>query len=176
MSTPEITTQRLLLRPFRSGDVADVLAYAADEEYGRFIPVPRPYSARDAEEFVAQATGRAECDAIWAIVHEERVRGAIELDVDALNRRGDLHYALARDLWGQGLMTEAGRAVVRYAFGELGLQRVFARADARNIGSWRVMEKLGMLREGLLRRNRLVRGEPVDDLMYAVLREDAEAR
>lgn len=175
MRVTELTTDRLLLRQFRGEDAADVLAYATDEEYGRFIPVPRPYAIRDAEAFVAQAMQRPEPDRIWAIVHEGRVRGAIELDVDAVNRRGEIHYALARDLWGQGVMTEAGRAIVRYAFEELGLGRVFARADVRNIGSWRVMEKLGMQREGLLRRNRMVRGEPVDDLVYGVLREEAAA-
>lgn len=167
------TTSRLLLRPFRDVDAADVSAYPDDEEYGRFIPVPRPYSMRDAEAFVAQAMQRPEPNLIWAIVREGHVRGAIELDVDLVDRRGEMHWAIARPLWGQGLMTEAAGVVVRYAFDDLGLARVFARADARNIGSWRVMEKLGMQREGVLRQHRMSRGELVDDVVYGLLRDEA---
>ena len=122
---------------------------------------------------MAQAMERPEPNLIWAIELEGHVRGAIELDVDLVNRRGEMHWAIARPLWRQGLVTEAAGAVVRYAFDDLELARVFARADARNIGSWRVMEKVGMQREGVLRRHRMSRGELVDDVVYGLLRDEA---
>jgi RimJ/RimL family protein N-acetyltransferase len=56
------------------------------------------------------------------------------------------------------------------------LHRLRAMADARNIGSLRVMEKLGMVREGVLRQNRLVRGEFIDEVWYGVLRTEWEAQ
>ena len=81
-------------------------------------------------------------------------------------------YSLARPLWGRGLVTEAARAVVAYGFAELGLARIQAFADIRNVGSWRVMEKLGMQREGVLRSHRVVHDERTDDVVYAILREE----
>ena len=67
---------------------------------------------------------------------------------------------------------EAARAVVQWGFEERGLAKVFARADARNTNSLRVMEKLGMIREGLLRSHLERRGERIDEVYYAVLRTE----
>lgn len=172
MPPKPLHTARLVLRAFQAKDVPDVLAYADDPEYARFIPVPQPYLERDAQEFVDQASVRPKSEPMWAIEYEGRVQGAIELYVDGSNRRGELHYAIARPLWGRGLTTEAVIAVIRYAFSDLQLNRLFASPDVRNVGSWRVLEKAGMRREGVLRSHRVVKGEPVDDVVYAILREE----
>ena len=169
---PELHTDRLLLRPFHSGDVDDVFAYAQNPEWNRFLPVPDPYTRRDADEFVARcilADGEERFE--WAVVHDGRVSGGVSLTV---HRAGvaELGYSIARPLWGQGLATEAARAIIEHAFENLGLVRIQAFADLRNVGSWRVMEKLGMQREGVLRSHRTLRGEPVDDVLYAIFREE----
>jgi RimJ/RimL family protein N-acetyltransferase len=66
--------------------------------------------------------------------------------------------------------------VIGYGFEVFGLAKVCASADARNIGSWRVMEKLGMRREGLLRSQRIDRyGERVDEVRYGILRGEWDA-
>ena len=168
---PELRTERLLLRPFRSGDVDDVFAYATDPEWSRYLPVPDPYTRRDAEEFVARcllADGERRFE--WAVVHDGRVSGGVSLTV---HRPGvaELGYSTARLLWGQGLATEAARAVIAHAFENLGLVRIQAFADVRNKGSWRVMEKLGMQRVGVAHGDRLVGGERVDSVSYEILRE-----
>ncbi len=166
---PELRTERLLLRPFRSDDVDDVLAYATDSEWNRYLGLPEPYTRRSAEEFVATAIlSDREMHPMWAIEHEGYVAGGINLNVHGLTR-AEMGYSLARPLWGRGLTTEAAQSVIAYGFGALGLARVHACADIRNRASWRVMEKLGMQREGVLRSNRLVRGVRVDDVLYAVL-------
>ena len=173
---PELRTDRLLLRPFHGDDVDDVFAYASDPEWGRHLPVPQPYTRRDAEEFVTGATvPKPEQRLKWAIVHEGRVSGGIELrfrDHDS----AEIGYSLARPLWGRGLATEAAASVVGYGFEELDLARIWAAADVRNVASWRVMEKLGMRREGQLRSRRVVHGERVDDVLYALLREEWPGR
>ena len=70
----------------------------------------------------------------------------------------------------------AARAVIHAAFStHEDLNRVHARADADNVGSQRVMEKVGMVREGVLRANRVERGETLDEAGYAVLRREWEA-
>ncbi|MCY3505281.1 MAG: GNAT family N-acetyltransferase [Chloroflexi bacterium] len=168
---PELRTERLLLRPFHSGDVDDVFAYASNPEWSRYLPVPDPYTRRHAEEFVAGCIlvdGEKRFE--WAVVHEGRVSGGLSLTV---RRPGvaELGYSIARPLWGQGLTTEAARAVIAHAFEELGLVRIQAFADIRNAASWRVMEKLGMERIGVAHRDRLVRGERVDSVFYELLRD-----
>lgn len=169
---PQLRTERLLLRAYRSNDVDDVFAYATDPEWGRYLPVPDPYTRRSAEEFVATTIlADPETHPMWAIVHEGRGSGGIDLRVRD-PKLGEMGYSIARPLWGRGLTTEAARAVIAYGFETLGLVRIHAYADIRNEASWRVMEKLGMQREGVLRRNRMTKGEYVDDVIYSVLAEE----
>ncbi len=169
---PELRTPRLLLRPFRMADVDDVFANASDPEWGRYIQVPAPYTPRDAEEFVARVVlTKPEDNLRWALVHDGRVAGNVDLTPGPVGV-AELGYALARPLWGQGLVTEAAKAVLAYGFESLSLVRIFAYAVSDNGASLRVMEKLGMKREGLLRRHRLIRGEYVDDVFCAILREE----
>ena len=168
---PELRTKRLLIRAYRGGDVDDVLAYATDPEWARYLPVPDPYTHRDAEEFVASAIlADPDTSPMWAIVYEGRVSGGIDLRVRS-HGVAEMGYSIARPLWGQGLTTEAATAVIAHGFEELGLARIQASADIRNTGSWRVMEKLGMQRTGVAHSERLVRGERVDSVFYEVLAE-----
>jgi RimJ/RimL family protein N-acetyltransferase len=81
---------------------------------------------------------------------DDRPIGMIELR--RFGHRAELGYVLARDRWGAGLMTEAAGAVVDWAPAEPGTFRVGAVTDVANHGSARVLEKIGMQREGLLRR------------------------
>ena len=75
------------------------------------------------------------------------------------------------------MATEAARATMDVAFAAYAdLNRMRAMADARNVASLRVMEKLGMVREGVLRQNRLVRGEFINEVWCGVLRTEWEAR
>lgn len=166
-------TDRLTLRPFRLEDVSDVLAYAGDETWGRFLPVPAPYTRDDAERFMAlQLLADHTVSPRWALEHQGTVVGSVEAKFEHAEGVASLHYALSRQLWGQGLMSEAARSVVDRIFGDLPhVMRIESWADVRNVGSWRVMEKCGLTREGILRSRRVVHGERVDDALYAILRE-----
>lgn len=171
----ELHTERLLLRPFALDDVDDVLAYAADGEWGRYLPVPMPYTRRDAEEFVGRAIDELSAPVVtFALVLDGRVVGGVNLRIDSDNAVAELGYSLARDYWGRGLTPEAARAVMHWGFRVFDLEKVYARADARNVRSWRVMEKLGMQREALLRAHRLEHGERTDELWYGLLRLEWE--
>ena len=178
---PELRTERLVLRRFSPGDVDDAFDYARDPEWAKYLyRVPQPYTRRDAEEFVAgRIRASAEREPTWAIALDGTVAGAVGLTVDPRHETGELHYSLARARWGRGLMVEAAGAVVDWGFEERGLAKVSARADIRNRRSWRVMEKLGMSREGVLRsQGKDPRpGRPrFDDVHYGLLREEWEAR
>jgi ribosomal-protein-alanine N-acetyltransferase len=173
-----IRTRRLILRPWSPSDTADVFAYAADEEWGRYLPVPSPYSEADAERFVAgQMSLDRQEEFGWAIEHDARVIGGINLRLFSEGLIAEVDYAIARPFWGRGLATEAALAIVDSAFRDFQkLTRVRSMVDARNLASARVLEKLGMKREGLLRSNRFERGEAVDELWYGILRREWETQ
>lgn len=169
-----LRTERLLLRPYIESDVDDVLAYAQLEEWSRYhLPrVPYPYARSDAEEFIAQTLATPWADEPnWAIVLDDRVVGGLSLSRERATPRAELGYSLAPAHWNRGLTTEAARAVLDYAFYVLPIEVVEARADARNLGSWRVMEKLGMRRTALHEGARTDRtGAHVDEVHYAIQR------
>jgi len=174
----EIRTARLLLRPIRLTDAADVFAYASDSEWGRYLPVPQPYQQMDAERFCASSLlmDRNERPG-WGVSLDGHVVGGINLHFFEDYRVAEVGYSIARPLWGRGYTTEAARAVIEAAFiGHRTLVRVRARADARNRASARVMAKLGMTHEGTLRCNRYFHGELVDEVCYGVLRQEWTAR
>ena len=167
----ELTTERLLLRPFRLSDVDDVLAYASDPEWAAFYP--RPYDRGKAEYTVARAVVDSwDREAEFAVVFDGRVVGLISLTVDLEDQTAELGYDVAREMWGRGIATEAAAAVCDWGFREYGLARVYATADSRNTRSHRVMQKLGMTYEGTERSSEVGRGERVDSVCYAVLRDE----
>ena len=159
----EIKTERLLLRPFRMSDVDDWLEITADHEWARYqinIP-PVPLSRTQAEELTAMFSDTAAWEKIgllqiFAIVLDGKVIGEIALnrrEDDRPNERVEIAYSLVRRYWNRGIMTEAARSVMDWAFQTYSFNRLYAWCDPRNTGSWRVTEKPGMQRESLLRRH-----------------------
>ena len=171
-----IRTERLLLRPFSLNDVEDVLAYAAEPEFSRFLPIPNPYTLKDAEEFVAKSVLRDPDDGPgFAIELDGVVIGAIDLRLEAPIAVGSLHYSIAWNHWNKGLMTEAASAVLNCGFEGFGLEKIYSWADVENVGSWRVMEKIGMTQEGTLRSQGVNRGVRQDYHYYGILRREWKA-
>jgi [ribosomal protein S5]-alanine N-acetyltransferase len=95
---------------------------------------------------------------------------------DARNRRAELGFALGCGYWGRGIMKAALPAVIDFAFGQLGLHRIFADTDPRNIPALRTLERLGFVREGQLRHHYWVRGEPQDAIVFGLLRSERAPR
>lgn len=169
-----ITTARLLLRPYRGGDVDDIVAYATDVSWSRFLPVPVPYRREHAAQFVDDMMALDHTVHLaWAIVLQETVVGGVNIRFFEDGVVGEMGWSLAPWLWGQGFATEAARAVLDTAFTtHQALMRVRAMADVRNVASQRVMEKIGLRHEGTLRQNRLTRGELIDEMWFGVLRAE----
>ena len=173
-----LMTARLTLRPYTWHDAADILAYATDAEWARYLPVPQPYTPLDAERFIAaQILLDHHRHAAYAIEHSGRLIGGVNIRFFEDHHIGELGYGLAPRAWGQGLTTEAATIVVEQAFAIYPqLHRIRASADPRNTASLRVMAKLGMQREAHLRQNRLHRGEWVDEAWCGLLRDEWRAR
>jgi RimJ/RimL family protein N-acetyltransferase len=163
MSHPaDLLTPRLRLRPMSAADAEDLHRQWNDPAVGRFLwdgqPVPRErvdeVIARSAADFTARGFG------LWTatLAPGGRVAGFSGLRVEADTGRVELLYAFDHELWGRGLATEAGRAVLADAFTRLGLPVVYAGTNPANPASWRVLERLGMSRVAR-------RPTPVEDLL-----------
>ncbi|MBK1663443.1 GNAT family N-acetyltransferase [Rhodospirillum rubrum] len=177
-----LTTGRLVLRPFRFSDATAIVAYASAPDFIRFLPIPLATPER-AADFVAQRVREGQPDGLgdWHFVVQRQGGGApvgaVRLGLrDEENRQGDVGYVLHPAARGQGLATEAVRGLLDFGFRLLGLERIWASADVDNRASWRVMERVGMRREGVSRHTMRVDGVWRDSVLYAVLAGDAAAR
>ncbi|MBK18425.1 MAG: GNAT family N-acetyltransferase [Rhodospirillaceae bacterium] len=169
-----IETERLLLRRYRWSDIDDLMEYAVLKEWSRYIRAPYPYSRVNAQEFLADRVGLSRQDqTVWCLEYKGKMIGDVGFAWHTKNGAGEIAYGISPPYWKQGLMTEACLSALNTVFGvDEKLNRIFAAIDARNKGSIQVAGKLGMQREGLLRKNRFHKGEFVDDAWYAILRAD----
>jgi len=179
---PTLFTDRLVLRPLVESDGPRVRELAGDEAIARnTLDIPHPYPEGVAEQWIAgqPALFRQGKEIVFAITLREsgELVGAIGLSsISPRHSRSDIGWWVGRDYWNRGYCTEAARALLDYAFGTLGLNRVYSSHYARNPASGRVMQKLGMKPEGVKRRHVERWGEFNDLVLYGILRDEWPAR
>ena len=167
----ELRTERLVLRPFQTGDVADALEYRDDEEFARFLShIPLPFTKPDAQAFVRLNMSEPwDKSPTFAVVKGGKVIGTVNLEVNQQTRTAMLGYAIGRAWWGQGIATEAAQAAMVWAIEAFDLARIWASTDVRHVKSQRVLEKLGMKRESLQAAHHVARnGEVIDEVVYGL--------
>jgi RimJ/RimL family protein N-acetyltransferase len=144
-----LQTARLRLRPIAPADEDDFDRLFADPDVVRYLGDPRNRPETAVAIQTAVDHWQARGYGIWVLT--ERATGGfvgrVGLRFAEDVGETELLYTLNKAFWGRGLATEAGAAALDFGFGRAGLGRVIALADPRNVGSWRVMEKLGMRRE-----------------------------
>jgi ribosomal-protein-alanine N-acetyltransferase len=170
MEQPVLVTRRLILRPFQMTDAADVQRLAGDAAIAdTTLSIPHPYEEGMAETWIAShAESLAQGEKItYAITRQGdgALVGAISIMDVAAGHQGELGYWIGVPYWGCGYCTEAGQAMLIYAFDELGLVRIHAVHLTRNPASGRVMQKLGMQHEGT-RRQHLRKGDVIEDIEH----------
>jgi ribosomal-protein-alanine N-acetyltransferase len=174
---PEITTERLLLRPFTLADAPAVQKLAGDKAVASMtLNIPHPYEDGMAEAWIdthPQKFERGE-EAVFAIVlrEDDTLMGAIGLTVNQEHERAEMGYWIGKPYRGNGYCTEAAKEVVKYGFTALGLTRIQATHFVQNPASGRVMEKIGMTYEGCLRQYVKKWGDFIDLKMYAILKAE----
>ena len=180
MTIPIIETSLLLLRPLHVDDFEDFYEYAQDplvSSQGMWSPYESKDSAREDFNHICTLYDRG---LMWWALEDHtsgKMVGRCELaDYDPRDSHAELSYALHRDFWGRGYMTDAAQMVVRYGFEQLQLIRIGAQVFPDNLGSIRVLEKIGMTQEGRLRHYSQVRGKPDDVYIYSVLRTEWQAQ
>jgi RimJ/RimL family protein N-acetyltransferase len=176
VSRPTLTTRRLVLRPFTLADAPEVNRLVGDRRIAdTTLNIPHPYDEAMAEAWIgahAEAAERGESVTLAIAEKDGSLVGAVALAIARAQQRAELGYWIAVPHWGRGYATEAAAAMVDYAFGTLGLRRVVAHCLTRNVGSARVMEKVGMQREGTLRAHVMKWDVPEDVALYAILRDE----
>ena len=172
-----INTARLSLRRFAASDAQRVAELAgAFEIADTTISIPHPYPAELAVDWIAQheqEPHRSRAVTLAASEPTSGLVGCFELrDIDTEHAQAELGFWIGKPFWGLGYATEAGAALLRFGFEQLELNRIYAHHMVRNPASGRVLLKLGMRQEGLLRQRVRKWGRFEDVVAYAVLRED----
>jgi RimJ/RimL family protein N-acetyltransferase len=180
----KIKTKRLLLRFPTSKDASAITENIKDFDVIRFTAhVPHPYSIKDAKQYIRYCRKQIAQQPIlsydFAIEHrkEKKVIGGSGLmKIDSFTGKADIGYWLGKKYWRQGYGSEAVEAIIKFAFGKLGLQRLEAPIYKENIASQALVKKLGFKKEGIRRRASKSRATGVmhDVMIFALLKFDAE--
>jgi [ribosomal protein S5]-alanine N-acetyltransferase len=171
----QLATPRLVLREFRRDDYSAVREYTRDPEIHRFesetIPDDDSIHAylEQAVESAQQQPRRKYLLAV-SLPPSNQAIGRISLTLNFAEwREWEIGWTIRRECWGQGYATEAAREMTRFAFDDLNIHRLVAFCNANNTASWRVMVKLGMKRDGVLRETRQWQGGWCDEFIYSLL-------
>lgn len=178
---PALKGERLRLRGLRDADFDDFYALHADPRVMRYWSFPAWTERSQAQARFADAmSGRDADDKLcWAIAQapDDRLIGAVTLfAITRAQGRAEIGYALHSGHWGCGLASEALSLVLAHAFGPLGLRRVEADIDPRNTASCTLAERMGFVREGVLRERWQIAGDLQDSATYGLLARDWRAR
>jgi ribosomal-protein-alanine N-acetyltransferase len=174
-----LETERLLLRPLTLSDAPVIQELASHPDVAATtLNIPHPYPDGAAEAFIQSRLEDTFTGYVFGIVRkaDRQLMGAIGLHPDESHQRAEIGYWIGVPYWNQGYMSEAARRVVDFGFAELRLNRIAAGYFSQNIASRRVMEKSGMIYEGMWREY-LKRGDRYYDVgYYSILRSEWEAR
>jgi [ribosomal protein S5]-alanine N-acetyltransferase len=176
IQVPVLEAGAFTLRALSVDDAPAVFAYASDPEVARYTLWP-PHKSEDfTRGFLKTFTGKGFMN--WAIVPREGDQVVGMVFLHSLNRhhsKAEIAFNVARSHWGKGLATEASWRVLRFSFEDLGMNRVEATCMPGNLGSARVLEKLGMAREGMSRRSHIRHDGFHDMELFAILRDEFRA-
>jgi len=183
VSAVELRTARLRLRPFTHADLPAFVAYRQDPEVARYQGWDETFSAQDGRALFDKQRGVVPgTPGVWFHFGFEPAEGGPMLGDCVLHvreddpRQAEIGFTLARGHQGKGYAAEAVAALLDYAFGRLGLHRVVAITDARNAAAARLLERVGMRREGHYLQNVWFKGAWGDELSFALLRDEWLAR
>lgn len=177
---PEVTleTPRLVLRPYRAEDAADVALACRDELTQRWLPLPNPYTDADALAWCTEMSPRFRTSGEgieWAAVRrsDRRLIGSFGLKrTDWRGRSSEIGYWVAPWARGEGLAVEAVEAIARWLLLEQGFERMILRAATGNAASQRVAEKAGFTREGVARNAGFTNTGRVDLVVFSLILAD----
>ena len=178
-----LETPRLILRPFQDADVETFAAYRSDPEVARYQSWEPPFTLQHAAAFIDEMKHAqpGTIGAWYQFAVERKQPAGIIGDCVFHILRNDAHqaeigFSFARQYQGQGYATEAVTRLLDYLFGELALHRVTAICGAENIASAKLLERVGMRREGHFVDNIFFKGVWGSEYSYAILNGEWKMR
>ena len=176
--TDRFETERLILRLPEMDDAEMVAAKINRPEIAATtLMIPHPYTKEDALGYIVNSRDPKTCETehryFIFLKDTGELVGGIGLEGIRENfKRAEIGYWCAVNQWGKGIITEATMRILKYAFEELDLNRVFTVCFKDNYASARIMEKCGMKYEGTSREEIIKYDKPVDMHHYAILKSD----
>lgn len=169
-----IKTKYFTLRPLRKSDAKTITRNINDKTIAHnLLSLPYPYTIDDAYDWLRRVRNVARRKKRTEINFGIEIDGEIVGGVGIFKIHGhkaEIGYWLARKYWGKGIMTKVVKEITKFGFGKLGLRRIYAHVFPYNKGSMRVVEKAGYKLEGILRKNVMKDGKPIDEYLFAKVR------
>lgn len=176
---PNIETERLLLRRIHTRDANDIFEYASDPEVAKYVTWEHHRSVADSIHFVrliVNSYNRGE-PAPWGIILKENQKlvgtGGYHWWLYD-HSRAEVGYTISSRYWNKGIMTEALKAILKFGFDKMLLNRIEARCFLKNTASERVLMKCNMKFEGIMREPIFVKSEFRDLKIYSILKREYE--
>ena len=173
-----IETKRLIIREFIESDIQKVHEYASDPDVSKYVPWG-PNTLKQTEEFVKMCIEyqieKDRVDFELAVIEKSdgELIGACGLHIsNKENKEGWIGYGINRLYWSKGYGTEIAETLLNIGFNQFKLHRIYATCHPRNLGSERILQKIGMKKEGHLRKHKWFKGSWRDSLLYAILEDE----
>ncbi len=177
---PVLTGAQVVLRELRSTDAPSLFALLTTEEVSRFISPP-PTTLDGFEKFIAwthrqRRAGSYACFAV-TLANDDTAIGIFQLrELEPGFGTAEWGFAIGSPYWGTGVFQEGAEMLVGFAFEQVGVHRLEARAAVRNGRGNGALRKIGAVQEGILRKSFLKNGEYLDQTLWTILAEDWQAK
>jgi len=170
---PAIETERLILSQLKEEDLPFVTEYLQDKIFSDVTSnIPYPYTGEHAKFWMKMSRESFENNIgyTFAVRNKEgQILGAIGLH-DRDDDKAELGYWMGKPFWNKGYITEAATALIDFGFNELQINKIYATYFLDNPASGRIMEKIGMEKEALLKQHLKKDGKYIDVMMYSILK------
>ncbi|MDR0227734.1 MAG: GNAT family N-acetyltransferase [Flavobacteriaceae bacterium] len=178
MKTYTLQTERLILNQPHTDDISRLVEIMKNPIYNKNTTnIPFPYTKENGEFWVNLAIDSlaSESAYIFAIRLKDNptIIGGIGLGIDKANNKAEMGYWLDEQYWNTGMVTEAAKALIQFGFDTLQLHKIFATHFTYNEASGRIMQKIGMQQEGVLKGQILKNEKYLDLITYAVIKTNA---
>ncbi len=172
-------TDRLLLRQLTLSDVKDFLEYRSDEAVAKYQGWDIISDEKEAYDYLeAYSKNKPGVMGEWATIgielkSDNKLIGDLGIKTHQFStEHGEIGFTIARNFWQKGYGKEAVTALINYAFTELKMHRITGVSNVANVASQKLMEAIGMRREGHFTKNIWFKGDWKDEYLYAILEEE----
>jgi len=184
MDFPILETKRLILRKLTINDTSDVFNYFSKEEVAKYTDLEKFTTIKQAEKLINSFNKQFRNGIRWGILLKKnnKIIGSCGFHhcnlqrLDVWNYKVEIGYELTPEYWKKGIMTEALTEIIKYGFNKLSINRIEALIIPENIGSIKLIEKIGFKKEGLLKEYRYEKNNFIDCYIYSILKNKSKLK